>query len=218
MKKQRKVTGAKCGTPTTPLDWKKQFRQAVREFLVQQDELEIPHVAKSISGLVQNTKTGELCIIRLKQGYYTTGTYRFIARYNDPEVPVNKLDEELYLDLIHECGDQLVYRGQVQLKCSRGRVVLRVENSAPHGPEGKREPTVFEGIHEYRSASYEMLGFVALVDTVFRRLLAQPAESSVGTVKLTSSKGGSGSASHGANDGVLSLLRAFTGALDEHRD
>lgn len=192
MKKQRKAAGEMGGTPTTPLGWKKQFRQAVKEFLAKQKELEIPHVAKFISYLVQNPKTGEFCIVRLKYGYYTTGTYRFIARYNNPEVPVNILDEELHLDLIHECGDQLVYRGQVQLKYSMGRVVLRVENSTPHGPEGKREPTVFEGIDEYRSVSHEMIGFVTLVDTVFRRLLAPPAESSVGTVKMTSSKGSSG--------------------------
>jgi hypothetical protein len=218
MKRQGKVTGEMGGVVICTRGRKKAFRQAVHKFLADQQELELPGIAKFTAGLIHDTKTGQVYTFRLMHGYYTTGTYRFIAQYNNPKVPVNKLDEELYLDLIHECGDQLVYRGQVQLKCSRGRVVLRVENSAPHGPEGKREPTVFEGVHEYRSASHGMLGFVTLVDTVFRRLLAQPAESSIKAARVVASKGGSGSASHGANDSVLSLLRAFTGALDEHRD
>ncbi len=193
MNKQGKAIRAKGGAPITPLNRKKAFRQAIQDFLSEHDELASPDIAQLISGfLIHDSKTGEHHLLRLKYGYYTTGTYCYIARYNDPEVPVNKLDEELYLDLVHESGDRLVYRGQVQLRCSKNRVVLRVENSAPNDTDGQRVPTVFEGIREYRSASYEMNGFATLVDLVFRRLLDQSSESAKKSARVVPSKGGSG--------------------------
>lgn len=192
---------------------KKKFRKVIHEFLSKCDNLGLPLGQERFeSTVVVNTTSGETNLADWTRGYYTTGTHTFFAWSNNPSVQAFKeLDEVCCLVLVCEREDGYDVLCRVELRCSNDTVRMRTSFENSIHPGGEQTSVSFSGEHDLKAALYRVLAFVAFVSVAFRHLIQQPSEPKSGT-------GGSGSTSHGANDGVLSLLRAFTGALDEHRD
>ncbi len=78
-------------------------------------------------------------------------------------------------------------------------------------PGGEQTSVSFSGEHDLKAAMYRVLAFVAFIGVTFRHLIPQQSGPELDT-------GVSEPASHGENDAVAGMLRAFIDAVDENRD